>query len=686
MFRSQKSTANGELWVLNLDHLNPEQQEAVRTTEGPLLVLAGAGTGKTSVITYRVAWMLNHGVAAENILAVTFTNKAANEMRERLENLLPQVDHKVMSVSTFHSFCCRVLRADVHHLGYTRRFGIADASDGEGLIKQVMGEMGIRKGDLDVDFFKNGVSHAKNNLQTPEDIRSNSKRDWAATLAELYERYQRHLRNMNLLDFDDLLLQTLNLWKQYSDVLAKYQDRYRYILVDEYQDTNKVQSELMRTLAGDRRNICVVGDDDQSIYGWRGADIANILEFPDIFEGTRVVTLEQNYRSTNVILKAAGHVINRNESRHAKQLWSTRGEGDPIRVFEADNETEEARLIARMITQLTYEQRSDYGDMAILFRSNFQTRPFEQSLRDAKVPYCIVGAKSFYERREIKDAVAYLRLVHNPRDDLALLRVLNTPPRGIGDKSIDNLKQYQTITGKPILELMHSEDVLKDMQPAAAESLRCFASTSDDAAKTFSEVGELAEKIHRYLDNMGYLDGLGRIYKGHEEGVARLENVIEFVNSAAGYEARIGGTATLQMFLEAFSLTDDSERIDDQSEEGTGVTLLTVHAAKGLEFSYIFIVGMEQNLFPHERSIRDYMVDEERRLFYVAVTRAKNNLIMTRARQRQKYDKRYPTRLSQFIHELPKELVEFPDAEEFFSPATGNQVDDVFSKLRTRFS
>jgi DNA helicase-2/ATP-dependent DNA helicase PcrA len=669
---------------LNLEHLNPEQQKAVRTIDGPLLVLAGAGTGKTSVITYRIAWLLQHGIAPDNILAVTFTNKAANEMRERLEKLLPHIDHKLMTVSTFHSLCCKILRTDIHHIGYTRRFGIADAGDQEGLIKQVMGEMGITKGDFDVNFFKSGISHAKNFLQTVEEIRGNTNRDWAQTLADMLERYQQHLRNMNLLDFDDLLLQTLVLWREHPDVLKKYRERYTHLMVDEYQDTNKVQSELMRTLAGEKRNICVVGDDDQSIYGWRGADIANILDFQKVFKAASTVTLEQNYRSTNNILKAAGHVIGKNENRHIKQLWSDKGDGDPIRMFETDDETEESRLVARMINQVRYENRGDFGDMAILFRSNFQTRPFEQSLRDANIPYRIVGAKSFYERREIKDAVAYLRIVHNPRDDLSLLRVLNTPPRGIGDKSIAKLKEYQVVTSKPLLELMQSDNVLKDIP--AGDSMRAFVAAHESAAKNFAEAGELAEKMHRYLSAMDYLDGLGRVYKSNTEGQARLENVIEFFNSAAAYNERWGGTATLQMFLEAFSLTDDHDHVDDQTADEQGVTLLTVHSAKGLEFPHVFIVGMEQNLFPHERSIRDYMVDEERRLFYVAVTRAKTNLIMTRARQRQKYDKRYRTRLSQFVHELPKDLVEFPDVTDFFAPATEDQVDDVFEQLKARFS
>ncbi len=681
---------------MDFTDLNPQQLAATRALDGPVLVLAGAGTGKTSVITYRIAALLRNGVDAEHLLAVTFTNKAAQEMRERIHGLLPSADIAAMAVSTIHSFCCRVLRRDIHHLGFSRRFGIADAGDQDSLTQQLMGEMGLAKGEFDANFFKNGISHAKNHIESPDDVGANSRRDIMKILADLYARYQTVLKNMNLLDFDDLLLFTVRLWQEHPDVLEQYRDRYRYILVDEYQDTNRVQSELLRLLSGPSRNICVVGDDDQSIYAWRGADIRNILEFTTTYPKATVIKLEQNYRSTKAILEAASDVISRNEDRHAKRLWSTKPEGDRIRYFEAEDEISEARLVADLIRETCYGPGISFNDIAVLFRSNHQTRPFEEAMRDHGLPYRIVGAKSFYERREIRDAVAYLRILHNDRDDLSLLRIINVPARGVGDKSIEKLKQMQTIMGEPLLAIIRKPDFLNALAARGRSNVEAFIKAYDAALSAFTTPGYLARKLLRYLSDIDYIPGLGKVYKNRKEARQRSDNVVEFVNSAALFEERLieralprddrsGGGATLQSFLEAFSLTDDRDRTEEKTEADDGVTLLTVHAAKGLEFACVIIIGMEQNMFPHERSINDFAVDEERRLFYVAMTRAQDHLVLTRAVTRTRFNRRAVMQPSQFIAELPEHLVQQETPEAAFSPASSDQVSTVISKMKERF-
>jgi superfamily I DNA/RNA helicase len=674
---------------LNLDHLNAEQQHAVVTHDGPVLVLAGAGTGKTTVITWRIAGMLEAGVKPDNILAVTFTNKAAREMRERLEKMLPSADTEMLTVSTFHSFCCRMLRRHMKKLGGDTSFGIADDGDQDGIIRQIMGEMKIEKSDaINAGYFRRGISDAKNRMQLPEDVLEQSPKHLFELIGQVYKRYQQQLHNMNLVDFDDLLLKSVLLWRQHPDVLNDYRERFTHILVDEYQDTNMVQAELMRLLANPRNNICVVGDDDQSIYGWRGADISNILDFPDNFPGGTIIKLEENYRSTNTILEAANHVIARNTKRHGKALWSRREDGELLKVIETEDETAEAATVVEMMKQRRYDRQVQFGDMAILFRSNHQTRIFEQVLMQHRIPYRLVGSKSFYERREIKDAAAYFRLLQNPRDDLALLRVLNVPPRGIGDTSIARIRDRKGSSSKPLLEILRNPVLQTELPNKAAESIRQFLHAYDESKAALKGPGQMTNKLHGYLQRIGYLSGLGKIYKNRGEAEGRMENIREFLASVSLFESRRAKPITLLDFLEAFALTDDSDRVDDKTDDDQdgGVTLMTVHAAKGLEFPFVALVGMEQGLFPHERSLRDYQVDEERRLFYVALTRAKTFILMTRARMRTRFSGRSAMRPSQFLSELPPDIVEYIGADEIAKPAEEEEVHDHIAALLDRFS
>ena len=670
---------------MDLSQLNPQQREAVEHTDGPMLVLAGAGTGKTMVITWRVAAMLARGVAPENILAVTFTNKAAREMKERIAKLVAAAAAENLTVSTFHAFGCGVLRRHIRKLGYGQRFGIADQGDQLGLVRQAMGELGLGgEGGMRPPAYREGISKFKNDLMSPDQVRSAGRASWFKDLANVYERYQELLQSMNLLDFDDLLLLVLRLWGEKPDVLAAYRDRFHYLLVDEFQDTNPAQAELIRRLAGKRCNVCVVGDDDQSIYGWRGAAVENILEFPESYPGTRLVKLEQNYRSTNTILGAANSLIGHNRVRHGKSLWSGKPEGEQIRVITARDDGSEARLVGRWLQQARQGRAVEYNEMAVLFRSNHQSRAYEEVLRESRIPYRMVGAKSFYERREIRDAVAYLCLLHNPRDDLSLMRVLNVPPRGIGKQTIDRLKEARGQGTKSMVEILAQPSFLAGLGKAAATSCRHFAQTRDRFAQEFAGGGKLAERIDGYLEQMGYLSGLKRIYHDHEESLQRRENVRELIHAAAQFEAHHGPLANLQDFLEICTLEDDSDRLNDQTEDGSGVTLMTIHAAKGLEFDLVLIVGMEQGLFPHARALEDRDLDEERRLFYVAVTRARNSLVMTRALRRVRYGGRETPRPSQFIGELPADLLELTDENKALRLPTQDETGDFIAEMRAR--
>jgi DNA helicase-2/ATP-dependent DNA helicase PcrA len=673
---------------MNLDRVNPEQRDAITHIKGPLLVLAGAGTGKTTVITYRIGYMLEQGVAPDNILAVTFTNKAAAEMRQRVRALLPQADHDALTISTFHSFCCAVLRRHIHKLGFPKRFGIADEGDQNDLIRQCMNEYGIKKDELDHRFFKNGISDAKNMLHTADDIRDMGKMAWFETLAKVYTLYNEKLRDMALVDFDDLLMLTVRLLNENDELRGKFQDRYRNILVDEFQDTNHAQFELIRLLSGRTRNVCVVGDDDQSIYGWRGADVSNILEFPDNFPGTKVVKLEQNYRSTNSILEAANAVISNNAARHAKALWSGSGDGEKLRFYERMNEADEADHVGRLFGEFAHRHDLPYEEMAILYRSNAQSRNFELALRKRNLPYRVVGSRSFFERREIKDAIAYLRIIDNERDDLSLLRILNVPPRGIGKSTLDRLRVQREHSSKTMQQILQDGHFLGAIPPKAADSIRCFNRELRNARITFATPGKLSQHAIDYLKAIGYIDGLPKLYKDRDEYLSRYENVQEFLHAIHEYEQKTPGLPFLSDFMEANALIDMNDRVDEK-DEGKGITLMTVHAAKGLEFDAVCIVGLDQKLFPHGRALDEHNLDEERRLFYVAITRARKFLTLTRARKRTRLDRGRMRELrtlpSMFLAELPEELVINND-ESLFAPADEGSVQDAIANLMARWA
>jgi superfamily I DNA/RNA helicase len=663
----------------DLSGLNPAQQRAVTSTTGPLLVLAGAGTGKTRVIVCRIAYLLSQGVAPDHVLAVTFTNRAAREMKARVHDLVRDERAGRLAVSTFHSFCCSLLRQHIPRLGYGSRFSIASDAYQTGLLRNVMAELGFAGEGYDPGAWLDLISKAKSSLRTPAAVRDT---DWphAADVALAYEHYQQRLQDMDLLDFDDLLMLTHRLWQEHPDVLAEHRERYRYLLIDEYQDTNTVQFQLMATLARPRCNLCVVGDDDQSIYGWRGADLGNILEFERHFPGAAVVRLEQNYRSTGTILQAANAVIARNSRRHAKQLWSQQDSGTPVLVVRTADERDEARFVVDLLSERQLRDKRPWSDFAVLFRSNHQSRLLEEALRARHIPRVLVGTSSFYERKEILDALSLLHVLDNPRDDLNLLRVLNVPPRGVGSASVTRLKDAAKLIHKPLYSLLASEATLGAMPVAVAASLRAFHACFEKH-RPLLHAGPLAAGAETFLHELGYLDGLGRMYKPREDALKRRENVLEFLQALRDYATRTHG-ASLHGFLESLALQDANDREDREEVGDGGVTLSTVHASKGLEFPVVVVVGLERGLFPHLRAIEERTEEEERRLFYVAITRAREALILTYAEQRLRQARPVRQRPSAFLDDIPETLARFGTPKELLSPATAAETADFFAQMK----
>lgn len=665
-----------------LSSLNPEQAAAAGTIDGPVLVLAGAGTGKTRVITYRIAYMLRSGIPPEQILGMTFTNKAAREMRERLASLVDAAVARRVTLGTFHSFCIRILRREIAKLGYLPAFTIADDSDQQGLLKQAAGALGCAQGEFPLSTVQAMISGWKNRLIQPEEARRSADTTFESVAAQIYEEYQLLLEMQNSLDFDDMLMLVYRLFTEHPDVLERYRDHYRYLLIDEYQDTNAAQFTIVKQLAGDRRNLCVVGDDDQSIYSWRGADISNILGFPEQFPGAKVVKLEQNYRSTARILNAANAVIGLNEKRHEKRLWSDLGEGEPVRVVTLENGEAEAEFIGNMIQQLKEQQPElNYRDFAILYRSNHLSRQLEQTLRRQGVPYRLVGGQEFFKRREIKDAVAYLKLLVNPRDDQSLLRILGTPPRGLAQKAVDALKLHRKTKHRAMFELLGEEEFRKELTPKAAEAAAEFAAVCGKYRKEFEEPGNLSGKITAYLREIGYTDGLQRIYKDLKDAMKRRENLDEFINAIAQYETRQAEPATLLAYLENLALLEENDRVEEDSPDADAVTLTTVHASKGLEFPVVFVIAMERNIFPHERALEEGSADEELRLFYVAITRARRQLYLLRAKERMQRGISKPALPSPFLACLTEDLAEHPAPDELVKPASDDAVRAAFANI-----
>ena len=652
--------------------LNPEQKEAVLQIEGPLLVLAGAGTGKTRVITSRIAHMIGQGIPPDQIAGMTFTNKAAAEMRERVATMVPGAAADKVTLGTFHSFCARILRRDIAYAGnYNSNYSILDESDQTGIIKQASAELGFGKDEIPAKEVAAFIGRCKNRMQFPADVPSGGNDAYLA----IYERYQQILELQNALDFDDLLLLVLKIFKEQPECLARYQDRYRYLLVDEYQDTNAAQLKLLQYLTQFRQNICVVGDDDQSIYAWRGADVGNILNFPTYFPGAREIKLEQNYRSTNNILRAANSVIAHNGARFDKSLWSTRGDGEEIKLAQLEDGDAEAEFVYNMMEHIVASNPDYcYRDFAVLYRSNYLSRVLEQTFRGHGIRPRIIGGQEFFQRKEVKDAVAYLKLVLNKRDDQSLLRVIGVPPRGIGDKAVMRLRDLRKAVSAPMQDILSESAFSESVTKGAANSAANLAAAVRKAREAFSTPGGLADKVTDYLEDVGYLNGFLKIYRDAKEAESRQEKVLEFINSISYFEHNTppgSDPVTLGDLLEKFSLLDDSDRTkNDEDDNHNAPVFSTVHAAKGLEFPIVFVIGMEEGLFPHERAMEESErgVEEERRLCYVAITRARERLILTLARKRFKYGDYEMHKPSRFLKDLPDELASRLQSEEDLIP------------------
>ena len=644
------------------DTLNPMQKEAVLHTEGPLLILAGAGSGKTRVLTHRVAYLIDEKqVNPWNILAITFTNKAAGEMRERVDQLVGFGAESIW-VSTFHSTCVRILRRHIEYLGYTTNFSIYDSDDQKTLMKQVFKAM-----DVDTKQFKERsvlgtISSAKDKLTGPEEFLLNAGQDFRQRrIGEIYKEYQKRLKKNNALDFDDLIVKTVELFQNNSEVLNYYQERFKYIMVDEYQDTNLAQFKLVSLLASKYRNLCVVGDDDQSIYRFRGADIGNILSFEETFPGAKVIKLEQNYRSTQNILNAANGVIRHNRGRKDKTLWTANGEGELIRFKQFVTAREEADFVAREIRDSVYA----YQDQAVLYRTNAQSRLLEERCIFYNVPYRLVGGVNFYQRKEIKDILAYLKTIANGVDDLSVLRIINVPKRGIGATTMGKVTIFASEHGMSLYDALREARQIPGIGKAAEKIGTFIGQMESFRARAQSEDYTIQDLIEGIMDETGYQQDLEA--EGEVESQTRLENIEELVNKAVSYEED-SEHSTLDEFLEQVALVAD---IDNMDESENRVTLMTLHSAKGLEFPKVYLVGLEDGLFPSMMSINSddkTDMEEERRLCYVGITRAKNELVITSARQRMVNGETRYCKPSRFLEEVPGELLE----EERLEPVLGS--------------
>lgn len=644
---------------MNLDSLNPQQRDAVETIYGPVLLLAGAGTGKTMVITYRIAHLIRMGIQPTNILAVTFTNKAAKEMQERVATLVSRRQAKDLTVSTFHSFGLRILAKYGSLLGYSHGFTLIDYGDQIGIVKEAMSRLSyLDDSGMDAPQCLAALSRAKNKNLMPEDLKgSESIND--VKVGNVYEMYQDYLQAINVMDFDDLIMLPVRLFDEFPHVLREIQERYKFLMVDEFQDTNYIQMLMIRQLCGDRPNICSVGDDDQSIYSWRGAEIANILNFDKEFDDSKVIKLEQNYRCTNNILNCANKVIAINSARHEKNLWSDNGDGELVKVLKNETAEQEAQAIAEVIHDRVLARENEYGDFAILYRSNKQSRIVEEKLRAMRVKYHVIGDKSFYERREIRDALAYLNAVHNRHHNLSLLRVMDVPPRGIGAKTIKAIRNMADTENISVSDILEDEEMVDSLGKTQAAAVREFNEKIKHYRKVFEEPGNLYEKVKGFLSDMDYMEGLGRMYKPRSDAEARYQNVEELMTSIDTKEKRAEGYLSLGDFLQTVSLAEEYSKKKDESEDDRdSVTLLTVHASKGLEFPFVFIIGVEQNLFPHERSMKERALAEERRLFYVALTRAKKDLVLSWCHSRKIRQEQIIRKKSQFLFELPEEFTQ----------------------------
>jgi DNA helicase-2/ATP-dependent DNA helicase PcrA len=629
-----------------LEGLNTDQHRAVVTTEGPLLVLAGAGTGKTRVITIRTAHLMNEGIAPENILLVTFTNKAAREMRERLRKLCGE-KAKEVTCGTFHSFCIRLIREHHEKLGLPESFGICDSSDQLNAIKAQLRELRIAETSVNPRAAQSRISLYKNSMILPEDAFKEAEDDYDIMIARCYEKYQEYLRRSRVVDFDDFLLYTHALLRDNKDVRLKLEKQFKYVMIDEYQDTNTPQYEIIHAIVKNHRNICVVGDDDQSIYGWRGADIQKILGFEKDFPGAGKVYLGTNYRSTQEIIDAANMVIKNNSARHEKELRSAYGSGESVSILRVEDETHEASHICGDIRHQIGLEQAHYRDFAILCRTAQQPRTFETELRSANIPYKLVGGQSFFDRKEVRDILSYLRVIDNPADETSFLRIVNTPPRGIGKGTIDKILAKATEEGKGAYAVFKESHAANELAAAASKG---FSRLSDALRAAYISVQaseDLVATLRKLISDIDYQQEVARCYPDPDTAQVRWAGVDEILNFAENYQ-RKNGTADLNGFLQEMML-DESDNDDDDSNV---VTLMTLHAAKGLEFRNVYLVGLEEGLLPHKRSAIDGNIEEERRLMYVGVTRAQRLLLMTFCTARAKFGKLQACHPSRFLFEM----------------------------------
>jgi len=635
---------------MNLECLNPQQRRAAETLEGPVLILAGAGSGKTRTLTYRIANLIANGVKPWHILAITFTNKAAKEMRERVSALVGDEGEEVW-VSTFHSMCARILRRDIEKLGYTRSFTIYDDDDQTTVIKEVLKQLNIDDKLLPVREIKTKISDAKDKLLSPDEWFAQSERDYRAQmLHDVYSAYEKKLRSSNALDFDDLLVRTLELFADHPPVLESYRNRFAYVHVDEYQDTNFAQYSLVKLLTKNSRNLCVVGDDDQSIYGWRGADIRNILDFEKDYPDSTVIKLEQNYRSTANILDAANQVIAHNQGRMEKVLWTESEAGAPIKLFNAGDEREEAAWICDRIQQMCLNHQAENGDVAILYRSNSQSRVLEEMLVRAGIPYRIYGGLRFYDRKEVKDIVAYLRCIVNPSDDVSLRRIINNPKRSIGDSTIAELVRHASEKDMPLYSALM--DIPESLSARPRKCVSEFGDLMNELVLSLEDMS-VSEFVNYVIDRTGLKAQYERDQS--EEGQGRVENINEFLGAVTEYE-QAAENPTLSDYLENVALVSD---LDNHTTNSKAVTLMTIHSAKGLEFPVVFLTGLEEGIFPNGRCLGDDdKLEEERRLCYVAITRAQKLLHISYASQRMLFNQVNYNAPSRFINEIPKRVMD----------------------------
>jgi ATP-dependent DNA helicase UvrD/PcrA len=637
-----------------LEGLNDPQREAVTHGDGPLLILAGAGSGKTRVLTHRIAWLVHTGaVQPSEILAITFTNKAASEMRGRVELLVGR-RVRAMWVMTFHAACARMLRADAHRLGYTRQFTIYDADDSRRLVKRCLDELGIDPKRFTPRAIQAQISDAKNKLRAADDYRQLVGSYFEQTVADVYDEYERALHASNAMDFDDLLVRAVNVLELFPEVRERYQRAFRHVLVDEYQDTNRAQYRWLQLLAGEHRNLAVVGDDDQSIYRFRGAEIRNILDFEDDFPDAHVVKLEQNYRSTQTILSAANAVVSNNRGRKSKALWTELGEGDPIHVREIDDEHAEARFVAGEVERLI-DEGVGRAEIAVFYRMNAQSRVLEDTLVRQNIAYQVIGGTKFYERAEVKDAIAYLTFLGNPADAVAFARLANSPRRGIGQTSLSRVLSHANTLGITIWDAIADPGSVVNLTGPAVKAFTRLHSVLErlrERAEGGAPIGELLEET---LQETGYMEALEAERTIEAQG--RIENLQELVGVAREYDAA-AEEPSLGEFLQQIALFSDQDSLRD--DEGL-VTLMTLHNAKGLEFPIVFMIGMEDGLFPHARALDEGDVEEERRLCYVGITRAERELYLTHARARSIFGSRDIALPSRFLSELPVELTDAPE-------------------------